>query len=268
MKWLRRLWPIVLLLLAPILARAATPQAPRELHVYAAASLADAFGELGRAMEARTPGLRVRFHFGGSQALAMQLAQGAKGDVFASADERWMQDAAGHALLEGDAAAFARNRLVVIVPRTNPGRIGSLRDLARGGLKLVLGADAVPVGRYARVALRQLGADPALGPDYASRVLRNVVSEDENVKSVVGKVQLGEADAGIVYASDVTPAAARFVRAIEIPTAANVIATYPIAVLRGAPRPEDARAFVALVRSDEGQRVLAKWKFLPAEAGR
>ena len=99
-------------------------------------------------------------------------------------------------------------------------------------------------------------------------MLRNVVSEEENVKSVVGKVQLGEADAGIVYASDVTPAVARFVRAIEIPAGANVIASYPIAVLRGSAQPEDARAFVALVRSPEGQRVLAKWKFLPADAQR
>ena len=149
-------------------------------------------------------------------------------------------------LLAGEPSVFAHNRLVVIVPRTNPARIQRLQDLARGGVKLVLGADAVPVGHYSRTVLRNLSRDPAFGADFASLALRNVVSEEENVKSVVGKVQLGEADAGIVYRSDVTPSVARFVRVFEIPESANVLASYPIAIAREAAAPDAARAFVEL----------------------
>lgn len=246
---------------APALAARAT----RTLQVFAAASLADGFGELGRRLEAREPGLAVRFNFAGSQQLAAQLGQGAAADVFASADERWMEAVRAGGLLAGDPVVFARNELVVIVPRTNPGRIANLADLARGGIKLVLGADAVPVGRYARTALRNLSRDPALGPDYATRVLRNVVSEEENVKSVAGKVQLGEADAGIVYRSDVTPSLARFLTVIEIPPGANVVASYPVALLRGGREGAAARAFVDLVLSPEGQRVLERRGLLPAQ---
>lgn len=254
---------LLLLVLAPVLARAADTNT---LTVFAAASLTDAFRELARSFETTHPGVKVRFNSAGSQTLVAQLQQGAPADVFASADERWMQEAATRGLLEGEATTFARNRLVVIVPRTNPGRIGKLQDLARRGLKIVLGADAVPVGRYSRIALRQMADDPAFGGSYATAVLGNVVSEEEAVKAVVGKVQLGEADAGIVYASDVTPAVARFIRVFELPESSNVIATYPIATLRASRQGDTAHAFVALVTSEEGQRVLAKWKFLPAHA--
>lgn len=264
MKSLRVALATLLLLVSIPLAAVATEGGT--LTVFAAASLTDAFRELARSFESAHPGVRVRFNYAGSQTLAAQLAQGAPADVFASADERWMQDAVARGLVAGEPRAFARNRLVVIVPRTNPGRIGSLRDLARRGLKVVLGADAVPVGRYSRVVLRRLAAEPGYGATWADAVLANVVSEEESVKSVVGKVQLGEADAGIVYASDVTPAVARFIRVFTLPENANVVATYPIATLRAAPRAADAQAFVDLVCSAEGQRVLAKWKFAPAGA--
>ncbi|HET7224073.1 MAG TPA: molybdate ABC transporter substrate-binding protein [Candidatus Eisenbacteria bacterium] len=237
------------------------------LQVLAAASLAGAFGELAPAFERAHAGVRVRSSFGGSQQLASQLAQGAIADVFASADERCMRDVAGHGLLMGPAQTFARNRLAVIVPDANPGHIRRLQDLARPGVALVLAADAVPVGRYGRAMLRNLSADPAFGRDFDARVLRNVVSEEQDVLAVVGKVQLGEADAGIVYASDVTPAVAGHVRAVAIPAAANVIARYPIAVLRGAPASDAARAFVAFVRSPEGQRILARHGLTGAAPG-
>lgn len=261
-----RFHPVVLAALAATLASvpAWAAPAPRTLQVFAAASLADAFGELGRKLEASQPGLAVRFNFAGSQQLATQIEQGATASVFASADERWMEAVRAKGLLASDPAVFARNTLVLIVPRTNPGRIGRLSDLARDGLKVVIGADAVPVGRYSRTVLRNLSRDPGLGPEYATRVLRNVVSEEENVKSVVGKVQLGEADAGFVYRSDVTPAVARFLTVIEIPASANVIATCPIALLRDGREPEAGRAFVDLVLSPEGQRVLARRGLMPA----
>jgi molybdate transport system substrate-binding protein len=252
----------------PLLAaRPAEPaRASSTLTVFAAASLTESFQDLGRTLERKHPGLAVQFSFAGSQQLALQLEQGAPADVFASADQRWMEYAQEKGLVTGEAPVFARNRLVVIVPRTNPARIGRLQDVARRGTKLVIAAEAVPAGKYTREALQKLAAADGFPPEYDKRVLANVVSQEENVKSVVSKVQLGEADAGVVYRSDVTPAASRYVREIEIPDASNVIASYPIAVLAGAKNGELAREFVELVRSEAGQRVLQQHGLLPAAA--
>ena len=249
---------------APALVVPSADPAPSTLTVYAAASLTDAFQELGRRFEGSHPGLKVQFNFAGSQQLALQIEEGAPADVFASADQRWMSYATEKGLVDGDAAVFARNRLAAIVPRTNPARIGSLQDLARRGTKLVVAAEAVPAGKYSREALKNLAGAPGFPLEYDRRVLANVVSQEENVKAVVAKVQLGEADAGLVYRSDVTPAVSRFVRVIEIPDPYNVIATYPIAVLKAARNPEAARRFVELVSSDVGQRVLQRNGLLPA----
>jgi molybdate transport system substrate-binding protein len=194
------------------------------------------------------------------------MEQGAPADVFASADQRWMDYVKDKGLVEGETPVFVRNRLIVIVPRTNPARIGRLEDLVRRGTKVVLAAEQVPVGTYSRDVLRKLAARPDFPPDYDRRVLANVVSQEENVKSVVSKVQLGEADAGIVYRSDVTPAAARYVDDLEIPEASNITAEYRIAVVKSARNAESAREFVALVRSSEGQRVLQAHRFIPITA--
>src|SRR5262249_31400652 len=139
-----------------VLAAAAKQTPTTTLTVFAAASLDQAFRDLGREMERRQPGLMVRFNFAGSQQLATQLEEGAPADVFASADERWMERVRSLDLVQGDPVPFARNRLVVIVPRSNPGRIDKLEHLARRGLKIVLAADAVPVGHYSREALAKL----------------------------------------------------------------------------------------------------------------
>jgi molybdate transport system substrate-binding protein len=248
----------------PALAMRPADPAPSTLTVYAAASLTHAFQELGRTLEAGHPGLTVRFNFAGSQQLSLQLEQGAPADVFASADQRWMSYASEKGLVNGKATIFARNRLAVIVPRTNPARIGSLPDLARRGTKIVLAAEAVPVGKYSREALQNLAGAPGFPTAYDHRVLANVVSQEENVKAVVAKVQLGEADAGVVYRSDVSQAVSRYVRVFEIPDAYNVIASYPIAVLKAARNAEAARQFVDLVSSGTGQRVLQRCGLLPA----
>jgi len=237
-----------------------------ELTVFAAVSLKDAFEDVATALARRTPPIAVRYNFSGSQQLVLQLQHGARADVFASADERWMQTARDGGLVAGTPAIFARNRLIVITPAANPGRVDRLQDLSRRGLKLVLAAEAVPAGKYTREALARLAAAPGFGSDYPSRVLRNVVSQEENVKGVVTKVQLGEADAGIVYVSDVTAAVRHAVRTIEIPEQYNAIATYPIAVLQGTRQPDAARAFVEFVLSAEGQGILERQGFLPAEA--
>jgi molybdate transport system substrate-binding protein len=249
-------------------ARLSAPlEPPSTLRVFAAASLTDAFRELGQKLEHDQPGLAVRFNFAGSQQLALQMEQGAKADVFASADQRWMSYVDERHLVAETPTVFVRNRLVVIVPKTNPGRINRLEDLARRGIKFVIAAEAVPAGKYSREALQQLAKAPGFPSDYDRRVLANTVSQEENVKAVVAKVQLGEADAGIVYRSDVTPAAARVVRAIDIPDAYNVLASYPIAAIKGAENAEGARAFIALVLSAEGQQVLQRHGFLPLNAG-
>ena len=243
----------------------AKPQV-RTLHVFAAASLTEAFGEIGKKLEARQPGLRVRFNFAGSQQLAIQLEQGATAEVFASADERWMTYVKERELLIGEPVEFARNHLVVIVPKTNPARIKKLQDLARPGVKMVLAADAVPVGRYSRQALQAMSRDPAFGSDYSARVLRNLASEEENVRSVVGKVQLGEADAGIVYRSDVTPSLARFITLFPLTGEADIVASYPIATLKSGAAAELGQVFVDLVLSEEGQKVLQSRGLTPVAA--
>lgn len=254
-----RSWLVALL---AILAHdGATPA--RTVTVFAAASLTEAFTELGRALERRVPGVSVRFNFAGSQQLVAQLEQGAAGDVFAPADRGWMAAAAAAGLIEGEPAVFARNRLVVLVPAANPGAIERLQDLARPGLKLVLAGPSVPAGKYSREAFDKLAAAPGFPAGFARSALANVASEEENVKAVVTKVQLGEADAGVAYRSDITPAVAPRVRVIEIPEERNVLAEYPIAVLRGATEPAGARAFVELVLGPEGRRVLGRHGLLP-----
>jgi molybdate transport system substrate-binding protein len=239
--------------------------APTTLPVFAAASLTDPFKLLGAELERARPGLSVQFNFAGSQQLALQLEQGAKADVFATADQRWMAYARERGLIEGEATIFAHNRLVVIVPRTNPARISRLQDLARRSTKLVVAAEAVPVGKYTREALQNLRAAPGFPAGYDEKVLANVVSQEDNVKAVVAKVQLGEADAGVAYRSDVTSAVARRVRVFEIPKRYNVLASYPIAVVRSSPNAEVARAFVDLVQGALGRKVLAQYGLIPVE---
>jgi molybdate transport system substrate-binding protein len=235
-----------------------------ELTVFAAASLTDAFDELGDLFESQQPGSRVRFNYGASSQLRTQLEQGARGDVFASADQAQMDQARGAGLIAGETPPFARNRLVLITPRDNPGRIDTPADLARPGLRLITTGPQVPIGAYTHQVLAQLGDDPAYGADFAMRVLANVRSEEDNVRAVVAKVQLGEADGGIVYTSDVTPAVAPEVRTIAIPEAVSVVATYPIAVVQGTRQPALAQRFIALLLSEDGQAVLARYGFQPA----
>ena len=222
------------------------------LTVFAAASLTDAFTELAADFEADNPGVAVRLSFGPSDGLATQIQEGAPADVFASASPSWM-DAVEDDPGASDRVDFAKNLLVVITPADDPAGIGSVEDLARPGVKLVLAAEGVPAGDYARELLSNAG--------IADAVLANVVSNEDDVKGVVQKVALGEADAGIVYRTDVTASVDPDLRSVEVPDELNVIATYPIAVV-GSEDADVARAFVALVTGD-GQRVLAEAGFLP-----
>jgi molybdate transport system substrate-binding protein len=243
---------------------AEVPGIQGELTVFTAASLTDAFKEIAAQIERANPGTKLTFNFAGSPTLRTQLAQGARADVFAPADEPNMYGAERDGTISGEPQIFARSLLVVVVPANNPAGINTPQDLAKPKLKLVLTNKDVPVGNYARQALDKMSRDPAFGKDFSTRVLANLVSEETNVKQVASKVQLGEADAGIVYATDVTPAIGSAVRVIPIPPEFNVIAKYPIAAVKGARNALGARAFIEYVLSPAGQAILARYGFLVA----
>ena len=235
------------------------------LNVFAAASLTEAFQEIGAQLTADNPGVEVVFNFAGSNQLATQIGEGAPADVFASANKTQMNVAIDSGrVVSGTQQTFALNRLVVVTPGDNPAGVTTLADLAEPGIKLVLAAKEVPVGQYALDFLDKAASDETLGAAYRDAVLANVVSYEENVRGVLTKVALGEADAGIVYSSDVVASAEGEVQQIEIPDALNTIATYPIAVLSDSAHPELAQAFVDAVLSADGQGVLQKYGFLSA----
>ncbi|MEI2691002.1 MAG: molybdate ABC transporter substrate-binding protein [Anaerolineae bacterium] len=271
MKLLFRRW-VLLIAVGLLLAACSTPgapdtaSAPKDLVVFAAASLTNAFEELADSFEAENPGVDVVLNFAGSQQLAQQLGQGAAADLFASANNSQMQAAIDTGrIVSGTQQIFAGNRLVVITPASNPAGLTSLQDLTQPGIKLVLAAKEVPVGSYSLDFLEKASASPQFTPDYSAAVLANVVSYEENVRAVLSKVALGEADAGIVYSSDVTPDVSSQVLRIQIPDELNTLAAYPIAPIADAPNPELARQFLALVLSPEGQAVLASHGFIPLE---
>ena len=226
----------------------------KTLTVFAAASLTEAFSEMATAFEAANPGVDVALNFAGSNTLRAQIEQGAMADVFASANTKEMEKLTEIGLVNVDEKVdFLSNNLVIITSKNNPAMLTTFEELARPGLKLVLAAEDVPAGGYARQVLDNVG------PDFKTQVLANVVSNESTVKQVVAKVQLGEADAGIVYASDAV--ATPELHVIEIPIEWNVLAKYPIAPLVAAPHPELADAFVAFVLSQKGQVILQKWGF-------
>ena len=233
---------------------------PKILTVFAAASLTDAFAEIGKNFAAANPGVTVTINFAGSQALQTQIEQGAPADVFASASKSYMDLLVTDGYVTADVPQnFLTNKLVIILPANNPAGLAKLEDLANPNIKLVLAAAAVPVGKYALQALDLM--DAKFGTGYKAKVLANVVSNEDNVKQVVAKVQLGEADAGIVYTSDAI--AAPDLKTIEIPADLNVIAKYPIARLTKSANADLGTAFVNYVLSSDGQAVLQKWGFSP-----
>jgi molybdate transport system substrate-binding protein len=239
----------------------ATPPPPTaakdQLVIFAAASLRDAFGQLADQFEQTHPQLELTFNFAGSQELRTQIEQGAGADVFASADARQMAELQ-HAALVGKSAIFARNELVMVVAREQAGTLKTLADLPSAG-KLVMGGPDVPIGRYTLQLLDN--AARTLGADFRQRVLARVVSQELNVKQVLAKVSLGEADAGIVYRTDVTAADSGKVSVVTIAPEQNVIAEYPIAVIASTGHAVLASAFQQLVLSPDGQRVLKRAGF-------
>lgn len=234
-------------LLVGSLAGCGTDETQGTVTVFAAASLTDAFGELAEAFEGENPGVTVEFNFGGSSSLREQILGGAPADVFASANLSNMEQVveAGEA---SDPVPFVENRLQIAVPAGNPAGVTGLADFARGELLLGLCAAEVPCGQFAREALDAAGVAPAIDTD------------EPDVRSLLTKVEAGELDAGIVYATDVL-AAGDAVAGIDIPAEDNVVASYPITRLAGGDDPELADAFIDFVRSDAGQAILASYGF-------
>ena len=228
---------LVGLLAAPAAAR----ESASKLTVFAAASLTEAFQAFDPAQT---------YSFAGSNTLAAQIKQGAHADLFASASPEYTQDLFRAGLVERP-VTFATNRLVLIVPKSNPAGLTSVYDLARKNVKLVVAAPAVPVGSYTRTVLRKLGL---------SSVLSKVVSQESDVKGVVGKVALGQADAGFVYVTDVKPVAGD-VASIRIPAWAQPRVRYEIAVVSSSSQKAAARAWVARVRGKAGQAALTRAGF-------
>lgn len=232
------------------------------LTVFAAASLTDAFNELKTGFQAANPGVTITYNFAGSQALVTQLTQGAAADVFASADQPNMDNAVKNGVIAGTPQTFVKNKLVIIAPKENKAGIQSPKDLAKPGIKFVTAQDSVPVGNYTQQVLDNFSKLPDYGADFKANVNKNVVSKEDNVKAIVQKVQLGEADAGVVYTTDAQAAADKLAM-IEIPDAQNVIATYPIAVVKGAKQAALGQKFIDYVLSPAGQAVMKKWGFAP-----
>ena len=220
---------------------------PNEIRVFAAASLTAAFTKIGQDFTVANGGTKVTFNFAGSQALATQIQQAAPADVFASADITNMDKVKD---LVNTPQNFASNLLAIVVEKGNPKDVKGLEDLAKPDLKVVLAAEEVPAGKYAKRVLNEAG------------VSVTPVSQEDNVKAVVTKVSLGEADAGIVYVTDVTAGGGK-VEGVDIPEDQNVTATYPIATVKASKAQDKAQAFMDMVLSPEGQQVLKEFGFLP-----
>ncbi|MCC7365662.1 MAG: molybdate ABC transporter substrate-binding protein [Dehalococcoidia bacterium] len=231
-----------------------------EVFVFAASSLTEAFKEAGKAFEAKHPGATVTFNFAASSILATQINERAPADVFASADMAQMQVVAGAGNLSGEPVSFATNYPLVVVPKGSS-KVVALADLAKPGVKLVLAGPEVPIGKYAREIFAKASANPgAISADFSDKALANLQSNEANVRGVLAKVQLGEADAGVVYSTDAA-IAAREVSVVTIDAAYNVVATYPIAQPRHGKNAAGGKAFVAFILSPEGQAILAKYGF-------
>jgi molybdate transport system substrate-binding protein len=263
----------VLLLALPALAACgtsstsggATTRQNATLNVFAAASLTGAFGEIGKNFETKNPGVKVVFNFAGSQQLAQQIGQGADADVFASANTTQMNNVIKSGQIDANASrVFIKNKLVVVFPKDNPKNITTLQDIAAPGVKVILADKSVPAGQYALDFLDKASATADFGADYKANVLKNVISYETDVKQVLSKVGLGEADAGIVYTSDATGASGAQVNHIAV--ALQTIATYPIAATKASKHADLASAFIDAVFTSEVQAVLAKYGFLSINA--
>ncbi len=219
--------------------------------MFAASSLTAVFNAEGKAFQQAHSGVTVQFNFAGTPTLVTQIEQGAPADVLASADTTNMDKLKGDGFTTGSQSTFAHNSLEIVVAPGNPKNIQSLADLAKPGLVYITEGPTVPAGKYSLQALQKAG------------VTVTPKSQETDVKSVISKIELGEADAGIVYTTDVKAAGDK-VAGVQIPDQYNVVATYPISTVKGAKNADAANAFIAFVLSSDGQSILGSYGFQPA----
>jgi len=250
---------------APTTASSAAPSgsvaASGELTVYAAASLKSALDKAKTAYEAADPGTTLTVSTDSSAALETKIEQGAPADVFLSADTSNPKKLVDKGLAAGDPVAFAGNVLTIIVPTANPAGITSPKDLAKPGIKVMAAGDEVPITKYANQLVANLAKQAGYPMDFVSAYAANIASKEDNVKGIVGKIELGEGDAGIVYLTDAK--ASTKVSAVGIPPGANVPATYAGVVVKAARDPAAAKAFLDWLAGPDGQAILSSFGFLP-----
>jgi molybdate transport system substrate-binding protein len=229
---------------------AAAPTPSGEITVFAASSLTESFDAIAKQFEKKYPDVTVKFNYDASSNLATQINQGAPADVFASADQDNLQKTIDAGTVTPPPVVFAKNRLEIAVEKGNPKKIKGLADLQKSGLVVVLCADQVPCGKYAAESLAKAGV--SISP----------ASKEENAKATLSKVSIGEADASIVYVTDVK-ASKGTASGVTIADRQNVIATYPMGVVKESQNARAAKAWVQFVTSKEGQKTLRKFGFLP-----
>ena len=255
-----RLVIALLILLAPIGGIIAQDSERQSLTVFAATSLTDVFESLRAAFIEANSDVDILLNFSSSSTLAAQLIQGAPADVFASANELQLDLVIDSDLIAADTVdIFAHNQLLLIAPADNPAAIESVRDLTKDSVLLVLAAVGTPIRAYTDAMLASHSDD--YGEDFVDQVMRNLVSEESNVRQVVTRIALGEADAGIVYQSDAIGDVAEQLRSFEIEPAHNQLASYPIAPLAASANPALAQRFITFVLSPEAQPIFAEYGF-------
>lgn len=230
-----------------------------ELALLAAASLTDCFDELSKSFEAQSAGVTVKANYSGTQELKVQLEQGAKCDVFASASKSHMDDLVKAGLVT-DAREFATNKLCVVADK-KAGKVKSIKDLGTKGVRVVVAVDTCPAGKYTRKCWEKMAADKDFGADFVKALEANVVSEETNVKLVVSKVEMGEADAAFAYASD---AKGEDVAMLDLPETIQVEAIYMVGVGKEAAAPDLAKAYIDLLMGPEGAKCLEDAGLKPA----
>lgn len=232
------------------------------LTIYGAASLKGVLERVKIAYEAAVPGTTLTIATDSSTTLETQIEQGAPADVFLSADTRNPQKLVDAGFASGTPVPFAGNQLTVIVPTGNPAGIGTPADLARAGVKVIAAGHKAPITTYATQLVDNLAREPGYPADFAAAYASNVVSREDNAKAIVAKVELGEGDAGIVYATDA--GASANVATIDVPGSANVTATYAGVVVKASANTAAAKAFLDWFAGAGGQAILAGFGFLPA----
>jgi molybdate transport system substrate-binding protein len=247
-------------------AAATTPAstAAVDLTIFAAASLAGVLDDLKEAYVASHPGTTLTISTDSSAALATQIEQGAPADVFLSADTANPQKLVIGGFSAGEAVAFATNELAIVTPADNPAGVSSPADLAKPGLKIIAAGDEVPITAYAKQLVANLAKEPGYPAGFEASYTSNVVSKEDNVKAVIGKIEIGEGDAAIVYITDAT--ASTEVSVIPVPDSANVTARYAGMVVGASPDQEPARMFLGWLTGPDGQAVLSRFGFLPPSA--